>query len=292
MKYLEKYKLRKADVVVEEASNFPYDMVVVIGTDNFYWKSARVVIHQVRKYFGNGTKIIFYDLENIGEKYKEELEGICNIEYRYFNLSRMPEDVRKLKIFSWKIFMLADVFREYNNIMYMDSSIFIKTNAFYTYFQMMHEKKIVPVHLSGITSHGIRFATHPHMYKYIPFDQNIARRQDKMLEANFILMQRTERTKELLKWAVLCAAVRDCIDPIGAKITCPMPDNKGWIAACNRQDQSVLNLLVFNLEEEMNINGPNVLTHFNKEHPKNKKNRHDTRRKQSTKEVITQCKKS
>ncbi|CAD5220616.1 unnamed protein product [Bursaphelenchus okinawaensis] len=289
MPYLKKFKLTENDPIREEKPNFPQDTAIVIGTDATYWPSSKAVISQIRKHFGNRTKIIVYDIGNLAENFKAEIDGICNLDYRYFNFKTLPSKVRNLKTFSWKIFILAEVFREYNNIMYMDSSIFIQTDEFEVFFEMMHEKTLTPIQLSGYTGHGLRYATHSNMYNYFPLDKNV-NKQAWMMEANMILMQRSEETRKLLKWAVLCAVVEDCINPYNAELYCPPHDDGTREGACHRQDQSLLNVLLYNLEYEMMFNGIRVVPHMRKDHPKNTRQRHETRRLQFTNEDIAQCK--
>ncbi|CAD5227329.1 unnamed protein product [Bursaphelenchus xylophilus] len=289
MEYLRKFKLTEKDPVREEKSNFPEDTAIVIGADSGYYYSTRAVIAEIRRHFGNATKIILYDLGGIKPHYQQELDGICNLEYRVFDFNTLPEQVRAKKIFSWKIFILAEVFREYNNIMYMDSSIFIQTNEFEVFFEMMHDKTLTPIQLSGWTGHGLKYATHPGMYKYIPLDLNVDNKAW-MMEANLILMQRTEQTRKLLKWSVLCASVVECINPFGAEYSCPRDDGSS-AGICHRQDQSLLNILIYNLEYDMMFDGHRVVTHMRKDHPKNTRQRHETRRLQSTNDNIAQCSK-
>lgn len=64
-----------------------------------------------------------------------------------------------------------------------------------------------------------------------------------------MLFRRVEPTRQLLKWAVLCAVTRDCIDPVGANITCGF-EGETPAGACHRQDQSVMNILVGNMETD------------------------------------------
>jgi hypothetical protein len=52
------------------------------------------------------------------------------------------------------------------------------------------------------------------MYKYLPFDLSL-KNSEPMLEANLLLLHKSETTRQLLKWAVLCASTRDCIEPPG-----------------------------------------------------------------------------
>jgi hypothetical protein len=101
--------------------------------------------------------------------------------------------------------------------------------------------------------------------------------QDHMFEANLILMHRSEFTRQILKWAMLCATTIDCIDPKGSILSCGS-DNRDQESVCHRQDQSVFNVLVYNLELQLLRYGFPTLTHGHLEHPKNTKQRHQTRR--------------
>lgn len=100
-----------------------------------------------------------------------------------------------------------------------------------------------------------------------------------MQEANLLLVHRSEDTRQLLKWALLCAVTRDCIEPEGASLWCR---DKGKDGQCHRQDQSALNILLVNLEQRLIYEGKKLLTHVDKRHPKNSKQRHQTKRGQFT----------
>lgn len=52
------------------------------------------------------------------------------------------------------------------------------------------------------------------MYKYLPIDAGLIK-DESMLEANLLLIHKSEATRQLLKWAVLCASTRECIEPKG-----------------------------------------------------------------------------
>ncbi|CAD5220620.1 unnamed protein product [Bursaphelenchus okinawaensis] len=286
--YIDMFKLRDTDAVVEQEPNFPNDTAIVIAANNLYWEASRAAIAEVRRHFGNDTKIIFYDLGNVTQRHKEEMDSICTFEYRIFNMSRLPENVRHLKTFAWKVFILAEVFREYNHIMYMDSSIYVETSNFSIFFYMMFNKTLSPVQLSGYTGHGLKFATAPNMYKYLPLDVNVDNKAW-MMEANLILLRRTKETRTLLKWAVLCAVAKDCINPSGYFLGCPVPDEGEFNGRCHRQDQSIFNVLVYNMEYDMKRRGHKVIPHMREDHPKNTKQRHETRRLQGTDQNIAQC---
>lgn len=103
--------------------------------------------------------------------------------------------------------------------------------------------ELTPVQLSGYAGHPFRFATakgkygvlfdqvffkfwsiaaifvvyllcpFSDMYNFLPLDQRIQYSVD-MFEANLLLIHKCERTRQLLKWAVLCATTLECIDPL------------------------------------------------------------------------------
>uniref|UniRef100_A0A914DQF0 Uncharacterized protein n=1 Tax=Acrobeloides nanus TaxID=290746 RepID=A0A914DQF0_9BILA len=61
-----------------------------------------------------------------------------------------------------------------------------------------------------------------------------------------LLFHKTEETRQLIKWAILCASTKNCIEPQGANIYCP--NDRETEGHCHRQDQSVNNILLANFE--------------------------------------------
>lgn len=79
---------------------------------------------------------------------------------------------------------------------------------------MSRDFELVPFQLSGYTGHSLQFATNKKMYEFLPLDINL-QKNERMLEANLLLVHKTESTRQLLKWAILCASTLECIDPPG-----------------------------------------------------------------------------
>ncbi|KAE9552731.1 hypothetical protein FO519_004048 [Halicephalobus sp. NKZ332] len=188
---------------------------------------------------------------------KKEMTGICNFEIRYFKWDFLPENVKELKIFSWKVLLIAQLLNEFNTFFYMDSSIYLETGNFTVFWELINNRTLTSFQMSGATGHSIRHATHRGMYEYVPLDMTIDRYHD-MLEANMMIIHRDEPTKEIIKWALLCGITRDCIQPEGINYTCTKE-------------------------------GVNILSHVNPRHPKNTAQRHQTRRLQGTLEKIDNC---
>uniref|UniRef100_A0A914MRJ3 Uncharacterized protein n=2 Tax=Meloidogyne incognita TaxID=6306 RepID=A0A914MRJ3_MELIC len=90
-----------------------------------------------------------------------------------------------------------------------------------------------------------------------------------MICACFSIMHKSEYTRQLLKWALLCAATKQCINPDGSKLGCPQASST---PSCHRFDQSVFALLTINNEYQRHVldNDKNFLPHFHSNHPRTK----------------------
>ncbi|KAL3120435.1 hypothetical protein niasHT_000465 [Heterodera trifolii] len=67
--------------------------------------------------------------------------------------------------------------------------------------------------------------------------------------------------------ALLCAAEQDCMVPNGQTQSCistPITPN----LTCHRQDQSLFDILLYNLEYRQQIEDPSFLAHISRTHPR------------------------
>lgn len=122
--------------------------------------------------------------------------------------------------FAWKIHVIADVFRDLGPqqmLIWFDSSIRFRSAASEfgpIYYDAMNDdarsKRMTPVQLGGSSGHTIQRATHPAMYTWLPMDPLVGKMT--MREANFMKWRKTETSRQLLKWAVLCATTPECIE--------------------------------------------------------------------------------
>nr|CAD2207421.1 unnamed protein product [Meloidogyne enterolobii] len=71
-----------------------------------------------------------------------------------------------------------------------------------------------------------------------------------MICACFSIMHKSEYTRQLLKWALLCAATKQCINPDGSKLGCPQASST---PSCHRFDQSLYALLTINNEYQRHV---------------------------------------
>ncbi|KAL3069847.1 hypothetical protein niasHS_016836 [Heterodera schachtii] len=211
---LERYKLsdkysNKTNTEVKLPKNSKF--VFVTAANNAYFRTLRVLIASIKQTFGCKQKIIFYDLESVrqNKEWVAELNSVCELEVRIFNFSQMVVGrVRHPKSYAWKIFVMADVLLEYDTVIWVDTSIFFASANLTKLLKPLQRGKIGPVQMPGFTSHGMNIATHPGMYEYLPlytnFEPNktyeLSGNDPPQFEANFIILHKTEQTRQLMKW--------------------------------------------------------------------------------------------
>ncbi|CEF69989.1 Protein of unknown function DUF1647 family-containing protein [Strongyloides ratti] len=118
------------------------------------------------------------------------------------------------------------------------------------------------------TFHGILPTIHKYVYNYFPTDEEryTNRSISRQYDAAFSLMVKTEDAVEnVLKWAVLCALDKNCIQPIewyncGGHFTKENIFSKEHI--CYRFDQSILSLLLHNANNYDNRNYVSEIYNF------------------------------
>jgi hypothetical protein len=82
-------------------------LIFVSAADSFYYPSIRAAFATVRQQFGHKNKFVLYDLGDLKEKHGKEIAKMCNVELRRFDVGQLPETVRNIQTFSWKVFILA-----------------------------------------------------------------------------------------------------------------------------------------------------------------------------------------
>ncbi|KAL7076787.1 hypothetical protein ACQ4LE_003922 [Meloidogyne hapla] len=218
----------------------------------------RKSIYDIRSNLGKEIKIIGYDLGGITENKEmmEELNKICNFEWRNFNFSLLPTNVTKITVFAWKMVVIAEVLNEYPTMIYCDAGVHFFYDGFNNYFDRIENVTISSLQMPADSRHSIAFATYSGFYKYIPHyweEMTPGKSWKRMHEANLMIIQKNEYTRKLLKWALLCAYTLECIDPPGSTIICLEPYEGN--SKCHRQDQSILNILTNNFEQEILLEG-------------------------------------
>ncbi|KAF7635957.1 hypothetical protein Mgra_00004677 [Meloidogyne graminicola] len=291
---LEKFQLtsqeeKQQDFIAEPPGSTIGTIFVTAANLNFY-HSLRAVIANIKRAFGVKQKIVAYDLGGIikNKIIMKELSQICNLEIRELNIKQLPKNVRGMKTFSWKVLLIAHAYLEFDSFIYCDTSVHFASNDFKEHFELINSGKVSPFLFGLGTYHGIKHATLQETFEYIPlFTDNHF--DIEMQEANFIIIKRSEFTREILKWALLCAFTLECIEPRKVPWDCPdeiFHTNKMY-GLCHRMDQSILSILLHNAEAEIVGKGnKELIRHYDFLHPSHRLIKHLLVRRQNTNEKI------
>ncbi|KAI1699915.1 hypothetical protein Ddc_18350 [Ditylenchus destructor] len=133
---------------------------------------------------------------------------------------------------------------------------------------------------------------HSYLLKYLPL-HTASKNDIEMQEANMIIVHKSEYTRQILKWALLCASEKECIQPTGSVFECDV-HSEGLFpdGTCNRLDQSAFSILINNAEESiLRSNGPatNFISHRTSYHPSRLRDRHLLLKKKSTLATVNTC---
>jgi len=112
-----------------------------------------------------------------------------------------------------------------------------------------------------------------------------------MSEANMVIFVQSAHTKQVLKWALLCAATRGCIDASDTPRPC-LAENQQLdpFHTCNLQDQSTLSILVNNAERRrVEAGDRRLVPHSSYRHPSRLRERHILRKKQTSDKRFNRC---
>uniref|UniRef100_A0A915NKD6 Glucuronosyltransferase n=1 Tax=Meloidogyne floridensis TaxID=298350 RepID=A0A915NKD6_9BILA len=203
------------DFIAEPPGSSVGTIFITAANLNFV-PSLRAVIANIKRAFGVKQKIVAYDLGGILRN------------------------------------KVIQAYLEFDSFIYCDTSVHFTSNDFREHFNLINSGKVSPFLFGLGTYHGIKHATLQETFEYIPLF-NGKHFDIEMQEANFIIVKRSEFTREILKWALLCAFTLDCIEPRKVPWDCPEEifySNRVY-GLCHRMDQSVLSTLIYNAEEEI-----------------------------------------
>nr|CAD2177630.1 unnamed protein product [Meloidogyne enterolobii] len=106
----------------------------------------------------------------------------------------MPKDVHHLNVYAWKIYIIAEIYSKYDTFVWMDTSIVINDASSFNPIFEAFEKDVI----SGTVFPGRTYTYLPLLTNWIKIENN---EWDKdMYEANFIIMHKSEDTRQILKW--------------------------------------------------------------------------------------------
>ena len=196
-------------------------------------------------------KLFCYDI-GLGKSQVSRLKKLPYVTYRKFHFDKYPPHIKNLRNYAWKILIIGELLSEFDGVMWFDTSVRIHGDFNKVMGRLVHFKSGILFFLKIIGGHSIAAATDPGMIEYFPLTpQGKAGLATDMLPGGTILVFNTADVQEhVMKWASICALVKDCIAPLGSTIKCPsdiwtIPREQ--FANCHRYDQALFSLLVTNL---------------------------------------------
>ena len=212
----------------------------VTAVSNQTFEAFKTHIHSPIRIFDKSSNhsawaaipIIVYDLGNLNFTQKNWIKKHEMLTYRRFEFDEYPKHVKKLHNYAWKILIWAEVLQEFPSIIWFDPAIVF----------MIKDR----VQMSRVIKHYIidmqvdfLFYTEPskfdtvhssayELFTFFPSNKNAMSAAQHDLKANTkdlkrrALMSHTlgvmiwntlECKMNLMKWALLCALVEDCIQP-------------------------------------------------------------------------------
>ena len=230
------------DIMVER-------LVIATGiSSNHYQEAMAGMIGSVQRMMPK-TKIIVYDLGLTVEQ-RDNVSRTCGVELRTFNFTKYPDHVSPgtLNNFAWKPLIAAELSKEYEVIMWGDSSVrlleplqkhvfphfldvelpFVGTLAYAVIVQMTHNKTLEYLNVSRESMKGLR-----------------------TIQGGCWVVWFNDKTKRLLNSWVDCALHKECIAPEGSKKgpcnqrKLGLTRNDVNYCGCHRFDQSALDVILF-----------------------------------------------
>nr|CAD2192776.1 unnamed protein product [Meloidogyne enterolobii] len=211
LKILNKYKLAdkykiKQKIPVKRPGDKRFTIVTAASTG--FFPTLRKLLYTMKQHFGCSQKIICYDLGGISEdkNMMEELNSVCELELRKYNWSIMPKDVHSPQTYAWKIYIISQVFSQYDTFMWMDTSINLEDKKYLDpIFEAIEKGKISEMVFPGGAVHSLKYAINLRMFTYTPIITDWIKIENQkwdaeMYDANFIILHKSEYTRNFLKW--------------------------------------------------------------------------------------------
>ncbi|CAJ0939164.1 unnamed protein product, partial [Mesorhabditis belari] len=215
-KFLHQFQLNDYAIKKTEASNFSFDDVIFVtySSSNHFAESRQMIV-DLREKFTN--RIIYYDL-GLTHTERKELTRVCNLEIRAFDFDAFPEHVRNLHTYAFKPIIQAEMLSENVAFWIADSSVQFRDRLMLQNFYDDVMSGKAPDYMIGeIVTKEVPY-THP---------------------ASVLFLRKSQESKRLLKWLLLCAITEKCIAPKRAYYFCSSPPKLG----CHRFDQSATSIL-------------------------------------------------
>ena len=191
------------------------------------------------------VKIVVYDL-GLTQLEIEQLRRKPHVDYRKFNFSRFPKHVESLHTYAFKPLIIAETLVQFGGVMWMDASVVLVRYSYRYLMEQMIKRKSGFLYYVSPSRHSIVFATEKHMFEYLPMRGANEAKANMAQATGMILFNTGFMLRHVMKWAILCSLLEDCITPKEAKLECDFSLPDDVFGGCHRYDQSLFAILVSN----------------------------------------------
>ena len=230
-------------------------LVVVTAFSSNHFDEAQDTIASVQHNLPN-TSLIVYDL-GLSKAHIQTVSAMCNVQILKFNFDKYMNTayyVKNLRTYAWKPLIVNEISKDYEVIMYLDSSVRILQPVSHL-LQFLQIFPFVSGPYPNVYKHPVISLTHDSTISYLKINLTRAqavKQQSFTLQGGVFCMWQTKlfRDKFLNNW-VDCALHEDCLTPKGSTFDgCNFkmlsePDHRGEYIGCHRYDQSALNLILY-----------------------------------------------
>lgn len=188
-------------------------------------------------------KVYFYDL-GLTSWQRAEVKEICDCTVISFPFERYPPHVRRLNNYSWKPLIIAMMLKNFQFVLWIDSSIQIQTAYLDPLFKRAKAKGVIAKY------DGFLLPSHTHQdtYKFLGETPCVFRESGEF-SASFLLFHTENKIIRdyLIKPWVACALIEDCMRTKHEETSLLLCWTHKHYHACHRYDQAVFGLLLFRL---------------------------------------------
>ncbi|CAJ0950524.1 unnamed protein product, partial [Mesorhabditis belari] len=189
------------------------------------------------------VRIVFFSM-GLQDTQMKELQTLCNVTVRRLDFDKYPPHVKNFRNYAFKIAVMRESYLEFPFFFIMDTSLRPTVPAdFLSFLRASAKKEIHPFAMTHPTNRSNSELTHFGMYAYLDIVKTLNNRRQ--FEAGSVLIRQDPYSAEILKWAILCAFTKECIDPLERRCNV----TRG-ISSCHQYDQSMLNILTYNALQE------------------------------------------
>ena len=218
-------------------------LVFVSALSDNHFEEAKEMLRTVTECLPE-TTIIIYDL-GLSKLFQNSISAYYkNVKLRRFPFYAYPPHVSSLQTYAWKPLIVKHVARDYDIIMYGDSSVrLVSCNITGALQHLLH----FPFFGSPIRSKAVQYA-HDGMIGYFQYPRRRSDMKDvaSLMGGCWLMWANSDMKQKLIAPWAECAYNQDCIAPFGSELYgCHNAEPfDGHYVGCHRYDQSALNLIL------------------------------------------------